>query len=88
MIDEAACPGCKAVEPARHGPGPICSECHDYDRCFLCKRWTFAEHNGDFVLWVLQDGRLVQVCGICLDKVDRDEPVDETLTYEETYTDA
>ena len=54
--------------------------------CFLCRRTVTGD--GDYVLWVLHDGRLVHVCGVCLDKVDRDEPYDTPLTYEETYTDA
>ena len=54
--------------------------------CFLCKRTL--QHDGDYAMWVLNDGRLARVCGICLDKVDRDEPYDTPLTYEETYTDA
>ena len=54
--------------------------------CWLCKR--DQDPDGDYVLWVLHDGRLERICGVCLDKVDRDEPYMEHLTYEETYTDA
>ena len=54
--------------------------------CFLCHRTVTGD--GDYVLWVLHDGRLVHVCGVCLDKVDRDEPYDTPLTYVETYTNA
>ena len=55
-------------------------------KCFLCKR--DVGENDDYVLWVLHDGRLVHVDGYCLDKLDRDEPYDTPLTYEETYTNA
>ena len=54
--------------------------------CFLCKDELHPD--ADYVMWVLNDGRLVRVCGICLDKVDRDEPYFESLTYEETTTHA
>lgn len=44
--------------------------------CFLCKR----DPKDDYVLWVLHDGRLVEVCGVCLDRLDRPE---EAMSYEE-----
>jgi hypothetical protein len=33
--------------------------------CFLCKA---TEYGDDYRLWILHDGRLVEVCGTCLDK--------------------
>jgi hypothetical protein len=48
--------------------------------CFICKRTSPDDFGGDFVLWALHDGRLVTVCGRCLDRLDAPE---EVLTYEE-----
>jgi hypothetical protein len=48
--------------------------------CFVCKRTSPDEFGGNYVLWVLHDGRLVVCCGICLDRLD--EPR-EVVTYEE-----
>jgi hypothetical protein len=48
--------------------------------CWLCHRDTTDLHSR---LIVLFDGRLVEVCDICVEKADLDEPHTETLTYEE-----
>ena len=52
--------------------------------CYLCK--TDLHPDAEYVMWVLADDRLVRVCGVCLDKVDRDEPFCSTLDYTETET--
>jgi ribosomal protein L24E len=49
-------------------------------RCWLCKHDVA---DGDYVIVVLADGRLVDLCGVCLDKADRDEPYCEHLDYTE-----
>ena len=54
--------------------------------CFLCR--DDVRESDPYVLWVLHDGRLVEVCSNCLDRADRDEPFCSTLDYTETYTDA
>jgi hypothetical protein len=38
--------------------------------CFLCLD-AVAEFG--YVLWVLHDGRLVEVCGLCLDKYTEED---------------
>jgi hypothetical protein len=47
--------------------------------CWLCKR----DPKDSSVLIVLHDGRLVEVCDLCLEKADRDEPYCEPLDYTE-----
>lgn len=50
-------------------------------RCWLCKA-EVVEGDG-YTLNVLADGRLVEMCAICLDRADRDEPYCEHLDYTE-----
>jgi hypothetical protein len=38
--------------------------------CFLCHATDYGDA---YVLWVLHDGRLVEVCSICLDRYTEED---------------
>lgn len=62
LRDASPCPACKAPEPARVD-AQGCSECTEYPRCYLCRRWTFGDE-----LIVSLDGAVRGVCSVCWER--------------------
>lgn len=76
LRDALQCPNCNAPEPARLGRFRRvdgCSECIDFPRCLICRRWV-----GDGFALVestmpLADGTIGSVCVLCYGKLDWDD---------------
>lgn len=72
LRDTSPCPNCHAEDPARLGRFrgvDGCSECLDFPRCLLCRRWV-----GDGFALVersvsLADGSIGSLCVLCYPKV-------------------
>ena len=67
LKDASSCPSCKYPDPVRLGVGNDgkygCSECTDYPRCWLCRRWTFGDE-----LIVSMDGAIRGICSVCFER--------------------
>ncbi len=60
--DTFACPTCASPEPARLDDGG-CSDCREYPRCYLCRRWTFDDE-----VLVSMAGAVRGVCSVCWER--------------------
>lgn len=77
LRDALRCPNCHHPEPARLGRFRRvdgCSECIDFPRCFICRRWVgdgFALAESTLAM---ADGSIASICVLCYDKADLPEP--------------